>query len=384
MDANRWNQIIATFPNKHILQTWQWGNVKAHFGWEPEYKIWGSESLPDAATLILIRSVNIGGFGPRLRIIYAPKGPLIRDWGNRELVTKVMADLKRISKNKGAIFIKVDPDVPLGIGIPGTDEDVVDPAGKSVVQALYSLGWKFSLEQIQFRNTVLINLLQSEDELLKKMKQKTRYNVRLASRKGVTTRFGDEKDFQLLYRMYVETSLRDGFAIREENYYLTLWKTFIENKTPSFVEFPSPWCVPIIAEVAGEAVAAVVIFRFLDKAYYIHGMSRLSHRNLMPSYLLQWEAMKWAKSAGCKIYDLWGAPESFDDDDSMWGVFRFKRGLGGSVQRTIGAYDLPTRPLLYKLYSQILPKILESMRSRGRQTTKQNFQRFEDGGSGSM
>jgi lipid II:glycine glycyltransferase (peptidoglycan interpeptide bridge formation enzyme) len=91
----------------------------------------------------------------------------------------------------------------------------------------------------------------------------------------------------------------------------------------------------------------------------------------MPNYLLQWEAMRRAKSNDCTTYDLWGAPEIFDESDSMWGVFRFKEGLGGEVLRTIGAYDMPTRPFYYRMYTQILPRILDMMRSRGKIQTKE-------------
>ena len=91
----------------------------------------------------------------------------------------------------------------------------------------------------------------------------------------------------------------------------------------------------------------------------------------MPTYLLQWEAMKHAKSNGCTAYDLWGAPEVFDESDSMWGVYRFKEGLGGDVVRTLGAYDFAPNKLWYKMYADIMPRVLDVMRSRGKQKTKQ-------------
>jgi len=93
----------------------------------------------------------------------------------------------------------------------------------------------------------------------------------------------------------------------------------------------------------------------------------------MPTYLLQWEAMKRAKAKGCNVYDLWGAPEVFDESDSMWGVYRFKEGLGGKVVRTLGAWDFAPSPLWYKLYSEIIPRVLDVMRSRGKAKTKQNL-----------
>ena len=131
-----------------------------------------------------------------------------------------------------------------------------------------------------------------------------------------------------------------------------------------------PTCRPLIAEVQGEAVAAVMLFWFAGRAYYLHGMSRAIQRNKMPNFLLQWEAIKAAKNAGCSIYDLWGAPDVFSEDDSMWGVFRFKQGLGGEVLCTLGAYDLPIRPTLYKIYTNILPNVLDIMRRRGKAQTE--------------
>ena len=110
-----------------------------------------------------------------------------------------------------------------------------------------------------------------------------------------------------------------------------------------------------------------------DSAYYVYGMSRNLHREKMPTYLLQWEAMKLAKAGGCTAYDLWGAPEIFDESDSMWGVYRFKEGLGGEVVRTLGAYDFVPNQLWYKLYAEVMPRILNAMRSRGKERTKQGL-----------
>ena len=137
-----------------------------------------------------------------------------------------MDDLQAYAKRQGAIFVKLDPDVALGNGIPGTETAVEYNGGQALELELKRRGWKFSQDQIQFRNTVLIDLSPSEDELLAGMKQKTRYNVRLAQKKGVTVRAGTTEDLPMLYRMYAETSVRDGFLIREEGYYQTVWRTF--------------------------------------------------------------------------------------------------------------------------------------------------------------
>ena len=132
-----------------------------------------------------------------------------------------------------------------------------------------------------------------------------------------------------------------------------------------------PFTEPLIAEVNNEPVAANFVFYFAGRAYYVYGMSRDAHREKMPTYLLQWEAMKRAKAKGCIVYDLWGAPDVFDESDSMWGVYRFKEGLGGKVVRTLGAWDFAPNPLWYKMYSEIIPRVLDVMRVRGKTKTRQ-------------
>jgi peptidoglycan pentaglycine glycine transferase (the first glycine) len=404
-----WNELIASLPSSHLLQTWEWGQVKAHTGWNPYGVLWnptstgtweavacqfqpknltgtvetslsdhgytndggkktGSSIHPDAAALLLQRSLALGRFSTRLSVLYAPKGPLL-DWDNLPLRRKVLLDLPALAHQRGAIFVKVDPDVRLGEGIPGQPDSHDDPTGQSVTEDLHEHGWHYSDEQIQFRNTVLIDLTPGEDVILGRMKQKTRYNLRLAERKGVIIRLGTPADWGLLYRMYAETSLRDGFVIRDENYYRTVWETFSQRSTAAGTNQPE--IEALIAEVAGEPVAAVVIYRFAGKAWYLSGMSVEAHREKMPNYLLQWEAMRRAKAAGCSVYDLWGAPEHFTENDPLWGVFRFKEGLGGKVVRTLGAWDYPARPALYRGYAQVLPRLLDVMRRRGNERTRQ-------------
>ena len=103
------------------------------------------------------------------------------------------------------------------------------------------------------------------------------------------------------------------------------------------------------------------------------GMSTENSRDLMPNYLLQWEAMRQAKQLGCHTYDMWGAPEIFDESDSMWGVYRFKEGFNGIVTRTLGAWDYTTRPWLYRRYTETLPKLLNLLRRRGLKANKRSL-----------
>jgi peptidoglycan pentaglycine glycine transferase (the first glycine) len=393
---NNWNSLITNLPTPHFLQTVEWAQVKAAGGWQPLYVVWldksdksnrsgrsntsGVFTLPNggcwtdrpdlfdisdqsdisASALVLKRTVLSGGFAAKLCILYCPKGPNL-DWSNAPLRQRVLDDLQQLARQHGAIFLKLDPDVVLGTGVPGADDAGTEPGGEAVRADLALRGWRFSQDQLQFRNTVMLDVSPSEEEMLARMKQKTRYNVRLAMKKDVRVRVGSEADFAMLYQIYAETAARDGFIIREERYYQTVWKTF----SPSTV-YGLPSAQPLIAEVDGELVAAVFLFAFAERAYYVYGMSRDAHREKMPTYLLQWEAMLWAKAHGCKLYDLWGAPDVFDESDSMWGVFRFKEGLGGYVVRTLGAWDFAPNPLWYALYTQVMPKVLDWMRKQNK------------------
>jgi lipid II:glycine glycyltransferase (peptidoglycan interpeptide bridge formation enzyme) len=370
MDAITWNKIIASFQNSHIMQTWQWSEVKGNYGWKPYYKIWGEKGRPDAASLILERTIPNSKYFPNFRVLYCPKGPLLRDWKNHELVGKVFGDLAEFTRTRGAIFLKTDSDITVGYGIPGDENASECENSQNIKKILKEKKWCYSPEQIQYKNTVLINIDQSEDDLLANMKQKTRYNIRLALKKGITIREGLQQDYDLLYRMYAETSLRDSFAIRERDYYYTIWEKFSNNKNIKTTQYETPHCIPLIAELDNTPLAAVVLFSFAGVAYYLQGMSLPIHRKLMPNYLLQWRAMIKARSGGCSVYDLWGAPDEFTKSDPMWGVFRFKQGFGGYVHLTLGAYDFPARPILYELYMNNLPKLLDITRRVGIRRTR--------------
>ena len=105
----------------------------------------------------------------------------------------------------------------------------------------------------------------------------------------------------------------------------------------------------------------------------MYGASTGQHRQFMPNHFLQWAAMSRARLRGCTRYDLWGAPDEFTEADPMWGVFRFKEGLGGQVVRTPGAWDFTPSPLFYKMYTQVIPRLLDVMRSRGQARTRQGL-----------
>jgi len=332
-----WNAALASLPLAHILQTWEWGQFKSRHGWTPTYLLWNrhgdADPRADAAALVLRRQLSRFPFC----VMYVPKGPAM-DYDDTLLVNQVLGDLARLARQSHAIFIKIDPDVSPPFSLGGRR------AGDE--------GWRESAEQIQFRNTMEIDLRQSEEELLAAMHQKTRYNIRLAQKRGVTVRAGTLADLELLYAMYDETARRDRFIIRPLDYYRDAWGSFIEAGLAQ----------PLIAEFESTPIAALILFHFAGRAYYFYGMSRDLHRNLMAPHLLQWEAMRWARAQGCTIYDMWGAPDTLDESDPMWGVYRFKQGFGGHFVQHIGAWDYPASRPLYWLYTTAMPRVLDLMR----------------------
>ncbi len=353
--ASDWNNLISALPLAHILQSWEWGAFKGRYGWSARRLVWHGGH---AAAQVLSRRLLSASLPFQPCVLYIPKGPLL-DWSDEPLRAEVLADLQALAWRERAIFIKIDPDLEVG---PGLEALPFAAPGQDVEKARG--GWKFSPEQVQFRNTVTLDLRRSEAELLAGMKQKTRYNIRLAEKKGVQVRLGTAEDLRLLYRLYAETSVRDGFVIRPADYYQDAWGSFIAAGLAQ----------PFIAEVEREPVSALILFKFARTAWYMYGMSREGHREKMPNHRLQWEAMCWAKAQGCETYDFWGAPDEFVESDPMWGVWKFKEGFGGQVVRHIGAWDYAPSIAFYRFHNTVLPKILDVMRWRRKLSVKKSVE----------
>jgi lipid II:glycine glycyltransferase (peptidoglycan interpeptide bridge formation enzyme) len=152
--------------------------------------------------------------------------------------------------------------------------------------------------------------------------------------------------------MYSATAHRDGFLIRPQAYYDDVWRVFLKAERAKL----------LLAEVDGQAVAGLIMFVFGRRAWYLYGASSGEQRKLMPNHLLQWEAMQQAKALGCTQYDMWGAPNQFDESDTMWGVYRFKQGFGGQTIQGLGAFDFPVRPNRYWAFSHALPRARSLLR----------------------
>jgi len=339
--ARDWDDALCRLPAPHVLQSWEWGEFKCRWGWQAErWLLTSTDARPRAAVQLLRRTV---GRWP-VCVLYAPKGPVAQDL---ESYADALALIERRAREGRAIWAKIDGD-RFGLA-PQPGGDSRDGDLKSLRELLTARHWRTSPTQVQFRNTG-ISALTGDEALLEAMKPKTRYNIRLAQKRGVTIRTVlpiEADDARRLYAMYVETSKRDGFLIRDAAYYLDAWRAM--NATG------------FIAEKDGDMLAGIVLFTFASRAWYFYGMSRDVGREHMPNHLLQWTAMCWAYQHGCTVYDWWGSPEhEADEGDSMAGVWRFKAGFGAQFLEGTGAWDYAPVPFVYRAYLKVGARFVRS------------------------
>ncbi|MBL8147309.1 MAG: peptidoglycan bridge formation glycyltransferase FemA/FemB family protein, partial [Anaerolineae bacterium] len=188
LNHDDWNAVLRTLPYAHVLQTWEWGEFKrATTGWQPHRLAFERDGQVVAAA-----SVGVRRAGPA-RVLYAPKGPAL-DYSDSHLAGEVLDYLQRMARKQGAIWLKIDPDVIAGTGVPGELDEAPAATGAAFTAALTARGWRFSADQVQFRNTITVDLTQSEDALLAAMGQSTRRKIRTAQKEGVAVRTGGPAD----------------------------------------------------------------------------------------------------------------------------------------------------------------------------------------------
>lgn len=316
VDPKDWEAFLRNFPAAHILQSAAWGEVKSRAGWFPVRFV-----RAGCGAQVLFRRLP-GGW----TIAYIPKGPVGRI--NPEFWNEVESTCRAYR----AIFLQIEPDL--------WQEDGDDLRTWLDAHARPS-------RPIQPRQTILLDISDGEDAILARMKQKTRYNIHLAEKKDIIIRPWD--DLPAFARMMRVTSERDGFGVHSEAYYRQVYQQFV----------PDGQGVLLAAFFEEKPLAAVFILGAGERAWYFYGASTNEERNRMPTYLLQWEAIRWAARHGCKSYDLWGIPDApeeqlegqfTDRSDGLWGVYRFKRGFGGQIRRSAGGWDVVYSQPLYRLY----------------------------------
>jgi peptidoglycan pentaglycine glycine transferase (the first glycine) len=334
--SDNWDEFVRQ-RDGHLLQSWDWGEFKSQFGWRVKRLTVADQASGQlkGAAQVLVRRLPLG------RMAYVPKGP-VAEPGDTETWARLLRNLREWGRERGATFLKLEPDWE---------------GQHPLAQLFEEEGYGVSASGIQPATTIVVGLEEDEDDILKQMKSKTRYNIRLAQRKGVTVREGDEGDVSLFYELMKQTRDRDEFGIHGREYYLEAWRTFA----------PLDQARLFLAYYDDEPLAGLMAFAFVSRAYYLYGASSDRHRNLMPNHLLQWRALLWAKRRGCTSYDLWGVPDEAGEEEEdmeevlqrggLWGVYRFKRGFGGSVVRHSPSYDYVYSPLLYWLWARVYPRL---------------------------
>ena len=151
MDPVSWNETLATFPNPPILQTWQWGEVKQHFGWQAEHMLWKNDQKQiTGMALVLIRTLSWRGFTPGWKVIYVPRGPVLRDWSDSDARKQVIGDIQAFAKQQNAIFVKIDPELEVARGLPGESGFQENTEALPIVDELKERAWIFSKNRSSF------------------------------------------------------------------------------------------------------------------------------------------------------------------------------------------------------------------------------------------
>jgi len=308
----------------HPIQSWEWGE----FRWKTGIKvirrgIYQGRNLVSGFQLT-IHPLPFSG----LTIGYLPKGPL----PNKSIID----ELVKIGKAENCIFIKIEPNSKK-FPISNFQFPI---SNTKLVKSPHPLFTPYTFE---------IDLTKSEEELMAKMKEKTRYNIRLAQRHGVkVVEDNSNQAFETYLKLYWETCRRQKFYAHDEKYHQLMWQALKPSGIAHLlIAYYSP---PKTNNSL--PLAAWILFLFNDVLYYPYGASSSEYRNLMASNLMMWEAIRFGKTHGAKTFDLWGSLGPTPNPKDPWyGFHRFKEGYSGKLVELIGSYDLILKPLIYPLYN---------------------------------
>lgn len=331
-------KFIQEHPKGHFLQSPKWAKVKSD--WKNEtIVIKDDDGKIQGYMSILLRKIPI----LNRYIMYAPRGPVC-DITDEDTFYKIMERSREIAKKYKAFILRLDPD------IPNNNEEFKAIAKKAGLKIKGNI--KNISQVIQPKYVFRLDIKgKTEEEVLAMFSQKTRYNIKLSSKKGVTSRVGDKEDLKAFHTIMKETSKRDGFIIRPLSYYEKIYDTLGKHARV------------IVAEYENEPIAAVFPIQYGNKVWYLYGGSSNEKRNLMPNYLLQWEMIKWAIEEKCDIYDFRGVSGFKDENDPQYGVYKFKKGFNPEFIEFVGELYVVFRPVtncifnmmtsLYNFYKKI-------------------------------
>jgi len=293
-------------PSAHFLQTALWGGIKSQFSWKALYTSFDS-SYP---ILILERLLPFGQ-----RVLYVPRGPIIES-ENLEVLTKALRALQTFARKRKATCLRIEPEI--------ASEDA------SWTEALATTGFDKAPRNIQFKGTMLLDLTLSPTKLLESFKEKTRYNTKVAQKKGVKVLVShQEKDLHVLYDLFRQTGIRKGYRVNPWQYYKTVWTKMIDAGQAELFQ----------AYHEEDLLSTIMPYVHGEHAWYTYNADTGIKRNLMGNTLALWEVILWLKSRGVTTFDLWGIPVTKEQSDSFTGVLRYKRGFSGKEVEWLGCWD---------------------------------------------
>ena len=324
--AADWDRFVCAQPRCHLLQQSAWGKLKSQFDWDTQIVALGTGDDIRAGAQVLSKSLPL-----RLgKMAYVPMGGYAADSAHYPRLWDA------IKRETDAAFLKVEPG-RLGIG------ETLDLRG---------MGFQPSPQTIQPPNTIIIDISAGDETIMQRMNQGTRRKIRKSLASSIDFQEGTRADLADVSRLMLQTGERNEFGVHSAGYFEKVYDLFVP-------QYGALW----LARYEGDLLAAIMVFSLGDTAWYLYGASSRTKSNLNATYGIQWAAIQWAKNRGCRYYDLWGVPD--DDEatletqfkerrDGLWGVYGFKRGWGGEVKRTLGAWDKAWNPLVYAAYRAAL------------------------------
>ena len=310
-----------------LFQSARWADLKC--AWDRRVITVRRDGKVVGGVSVLLRRVP---FTP-WKLLYAPRGPVCEP-ADAEVLSVMTQGIRSLAKQEHGYLFKVDQDVPMS-------DDAFQQTMTALGYRLLPETWAF--ERIQPQHLARINLRgKTEAEVLASMKQKTRYNIRLAERRGTTIRVCGIDDLDSFYEIMLETGRRDGFAVRPKRYFSRLLTTLGEHARL------------YLAFSGEEPIAGAIAAQYGKQTWYLYGASSARHREQMPNYLLQWHMIRWALESGCNVYDFRGVSGGREENKVM-GLWRFKGGFGAELQSLVGEYDLPLKPSVCSLMNYMVP-----------------------------
>ena len=326
---SQWDTFVDKHSEGHLYQSWSWGELKTP-DWSPlRLGLWDGEYMV-AAAQILRRTIphiplRLG------HLAYIPNGPVI-DWSQAALVRTFFSLLHAYLRKQGTLTLHMD------LGLEQAS------AGNSCVIHYLTQPAPYPVESILALRTIVLDLSADEETLLSRMKRQTRQNIGLAARKGVTVRVATSpKEVSEWYKLCQETGERNDFGIYSFDEYLRVWELFAARDELRL----------FLAEHEGHLLAGIFVALFAGRAIALYGASSNEAWHLRPNNALHWEAIRWAKRRGARLYDFGGISETDDPNDPLEGVYRFKRGWGGRVIQFLGGYEYIYHPLVISLFEKL-------------------------------